>query len=100
MKTLIFAVALTGFASAAMAGEPVKTTPTKAPVKLTEAQMDNVTAGALVCCIRVDADVLNNALNNNNAAVFVPVNAGVAAGILGNAGAVAGQRPGAISQRQ
>jgi hypothetical protein len=60
------------------------------PKKMSDAQMDNVTGGALVNAILVDVvDV-----NNNNVQVAVPVNAAVAAGILGNAGAVSVQRPG------
>lgn len=66
------------------------------PVKMTDQQMDGVTAGALVDVVLVDVvDV-----NNNNIAVAVPVNAAVAVGVLGGAVAGAAQRPGAILQNQ
>ena len=62
----------------------------QAPVEMTDAQMDNVTGGALINAILVDVvDV-----NNNNVQVAIPVNASVAAGILGAAGAAALQQPG------
>jgi len=86
MKSIIVSAAILGLtASASFATEPVQ---------LTDQQMDNVNAGALICCI-VLRDVVD--VNNNN--VAVPVNAAVAANILGG-GAVAGalQRPG--NQRQ
>jgi len=97
MKALVFAVALTGFASAAMAAEPVKTT--KAPVKLTEAQMDNVTAGALLNVVAID--VLD--VNNNQVQVAVPVTAAVTAqvGILSQQiGSAAAGQTGRIGQRR
>jgi hypothetical protein len=61
-------------------------------VEMSDAQLDKVVGGALVNAILVDVvDV-----NNNDVNVAVPVNAAVAAGILGNAGAIAVQRPGII----
>jgi hypothetical protein len=83
MKTLLFSAAILGLtASASFATEPVQ---------LTNEQMDGVRAGALIY-LRVVADV-----NNNN--VAVPVNAAVAANVLGG-GAAAGavQRPGRQNQ--
>jgi hypothetical protein len=60
------------------------------PVKMTNAQMDNVAGGALINAVLVDVvDV-----NNNNVQVAIPVNASVAAGILGTAGSAALQQPG------
>jgi hypothetical protein len=59
-------------------------------VEMSDAQLDKVVGGALVNAILVDVvDV-----NNNRVQVAVPVNAAVAAGILGNAGAIAVQHPG------
>ena len=64
------------------------------PVQMTDAQMDNVVAGALVNLLVIDAvDV-----NNNNVQVAVPVNAAVAVGILG-AGAAGATQLGNITQR-
>lgn len=64
-----------------------------APIAMTDAQMDQVAAGAL---IRID---VNNVLNRNEVDVRVPVdirdvNVGVAAAVavLGAAGAAVGQR--------
>jgi len=62
----------------------------KQPVKMTDQQMDQVTAGALINAVLVDVvDV-----NNNDVQVAIPVNAAVAVGILGAAGAAAVQQPG------
>ena len=62
--------------------------------ELHDKELDSVAAGALLNVFLVDvADV-----NNNDVAVAIPVNAAVAAGILGIAGAAAGQRPGRINQ--
>jgi hypothetical protein len=89
MKTLLFSAAILGLtASASFATEPVT---------LTDEQMDNVNAGAsctLVSCILL-RDVVD--VNNNN--VAVPINAAVAANVLGG-GAAAGaiQRPGRQEQ--
>ena len=64
--------------------------PSKGPVQMTDAQMDKVSGGALINAVLVDVvDV-----NNNNVQVAVPVNASVAVGILGAAGAAALQQPG------
>ena len=68
-----------------------------APVEMTDQQLDQVTAGALLNVVAVDlVDV-----NNNNIAVSIPVNAAVAIGVLGGAiaGAAQGQ-PGRIGQSQ
>ena len=66
-----------------------------APVEMTDQQMDQVTAGALINVVAVDVvDV-----NNNDVAVSIPVNAAVAIGVLGGALSGAAQgRPGRISQ--
>lgn len=90
LVTLAVAAGLTisGFAHA----QP-DSTETKQPtsrVEMSDSQLDKVVGGALVNAILVDVvDV-----NNNRVQVAVPVNASVAAGILGNAGSVAVQRPG------
>lgn len=65
------------------------------PVPMTDAQMDNVTAGALVNAVLVDVvDVRNNEIVKN-VQVAIPVNAAVAIGVLGGpVGAAALQRPG------
>lgn len=62
------------------------------PVPLTEAQMDNVTGGALINAVVVDV------VDVRNVQVAVPVNAAVAVGILGAAGAAALQQPGRVQQ--
>lgn len=62
------------------------------PVPLTEAQMDNVTGGALINAVVVDV------VDVRNVQVAVPVNAAVAIGILGAAGAAALQQPGRVQQ--
>ena len=51
----------------------------QAPVEMTDAQMDNVTGGALINVFVVDVG------NRNNVQVAIPVNAAVAAGVLGGA---------------
>jgi hypothetical protein len=64
------------------------------PALMSDAQLDNVAGGqgALIDVTLVDVvDV-----NNNQVQVFVPVNASVAAGILGEAGSLAVQRPGRV----
>ena len=65
------------------------------PVQMTEAQMDNVAAGALIDIVLIDLVDIDDTLRNNNVQVAVPVNAAVAANVLGG-GALAGaaQRPG------
>lgn len=69
------------------------------PVKMTEAQMDNVAGGALL----IDVYVIDVA-NNNNVAVAIPahVNVNAVVALLGAAGGgiVSGQRPGNIDQRR
>ena len=88
MKIAIVSAMVLGLAApAAFAGEPVT---------LTDTQMDIVKAGqacSVLSCIQLKDTV---DVNNNN--IAVPVNAAVAAGILGGAGALAVQRPG--RQRQ
>lgn len=65
------------------------------PVQMTDDQMDQVAAGALLTVVAVD--VVD--INNNTVAVSIPVNAGVAIAVLGAAGAVATQdQPGRIRQ--
>ena len=90
LATLVVAAGLTvsGFAYAQPDSPQDKRATTR--VEMSDAQMDKVVGGALVNAILVDVvDV-----NNNDVQVAVPVNAAVAAGILGNAGAIAVQRPG------
>jgi hypothetical protein len=89
MKTFVaMLVALATTTSVAFAGEPAK--PSK-PTKLTEAQMDQVTAGHL---ISID---VQNVLNNNDVNVEVPIDIhdvavpiAAAVAVLGGAGAVSG----------
>lgn len=95
MKSLaILAAALIASGSAFAGQVSDKDKSAQTPVSLTEAQMDNVAAGALVNAILVD--VVD--INNNQVQVAVPVDAAVAAGILGNAGAIAVQHPGNQTQ--
>ena len=90
----VIAIAALATAGTAFAGQEVKQAKPQA-VKMTDAQLDNVAAG-LITVVAVDVvDVNNNSiLNNNDVQLLIPVNASVAIGILGNAGAVAAQRPG------
>ena len=62
------------------------------PVQMTDAQMDNVVGGALINAVLVDV------VDVRNVQVAVPVNAAVAVGILGAAGAAALQQPGRQTQ--
>jgi hypothetical protein len=92
-KIFVLAVALSSLTSVAIAQEPVKSNDAQ-PQKLTEAQMDTVAGGAPGSLISL-RDVVD--VNNNN--IAVPINAAVAANILGGgAAAGAAQRPG--NQRQ
>jgi hypothetical protein len=87
MKSMIVSAAIFGLtASTSFAGE------LSGPVELTDAQMDAVNAGALINAVLVDV------VDVRNVQVAIPVNAAVAAGILGAAGAAALQQPG--RQRQ
>ena len=90
----VIAIAALATAGTAFAGQEVKQAKPQA-VKMTDAQLDKVAAG-LITVVAVDVvDVNNNSiLNNNDVQLLIPVNASVAIGILGNAGAVAAQRPG------
>lgn len=66
---------------------------------MTDAQMDKVTAGALVNAVLVDVVDVNNNNILNNVQVAIPVNAAVAIGVLGGpVGAAALQRPGRQTQ--
>ena len=94
MKMITAVATALSFAAAASSGFAGQTgnqeTQAQAPVEMTDAQMDNVTGGALINAILVDVvDV-----NNNNVQVAIPVNAAVAIGILGAAGSAALQQPG------
>ena len=67
------------------------------PVKMTEAQMDNVAGGALVNVVAFDLIELRDVANGNNVQVAVPVTAavGAAVGVLSGpqvAAAMAQQR--------
>jgi hypothetical protein len=90
LATLVVAAGLSvsGFAYA----QPDKAEPKRptSRVEMTDTQMDKVVGGALINAVLVDVvDV-----NNNDVLVAIPVNAAVAAGILGTAGAIALQQPG------
>jgi hypothetical protein len=61
-------------------------------VQMTESQLDSVSAGALVNVFAVDVIDVDNVLNRNEVVVQVPVNAAVAAGVLGAAAAGAAQQ--------
>ncbi len=65
------------------------------PVDLTDAEIDAV-AGGLVDVVAVDVVDINNndVLNNNNVQLNLPVAAAVA--VLGQAGAITGNRPGRV----
>jgi hypothetical protein len=99
MKKTASLVAALGLALSASAfAAPEATQPkdtTAAPVQMSDAELDQVTAGQAAGLIAID---VQNVLNNNNVAVAVPVtvrdvNVGVAAAVavLGAAGAAVGQ---------
>jgi hypothetical protein len=68
----------------------------KQPVKMTDQQMDQVTAGALANVVLVDlVDV-----NKNNVQVVAPIGVTAAVGVLGTAVAGTGQALGNQTQRQ
>ena len=96
-----FAAALATTGSVAFAEQDIHHTDQLGPVAMTESQMDDVAAGALITVVAVDVvDVNNNRiLNNNNIALSVPVNAAVAA-FGSDATAVQQGRPGRIRQQQ
>jgi hypothetical protein len=84
MKSLAILAAALIASGSAFAGEVSdKDKSAHTPVALTETQMDNVTAGLIDVFLLDVADV-----NNNQVQVAVPVNAAVAAGILGTGVAV------------
>ena len=79
MRRSLIAAAAVAFAATAPAFA-------KEPVKMTEQQMDQVTAG-LITVVAVDlVDI-----NNNTVQAVVPVNAAAAVAVLGDAVAVAAQ---------
>jgi hypothetical protein len=91
----VIAAMLVGFPAAVLAGPPeheqVRTAAVSGPTEMTDAEMDTVTAGALLTVIAFD--VVD--IENNKVAVQAAVNAAV--GVLGNA--VALQRsPARITQ--
>lgn len=64
------------------------------PVQMTDAQLDSVAAGLITIAVVDAVDI-----EDNQVQVAVPVNAAVAAGVLGTAGAGAAQL-GNITQRR
>lgn len=93
-KTSLFAaIAAIAFSGAAFAQTSTPTTSPqqeRKPVAMTEAQMDKVTAGALLNLTLVDVVDVRDV----NVQVAVPVNAAVAVGVLGGAVSGAAQNPG------
>jgi len=82
----VIAAAFTALPAAVLAGpaesEPIVTAGVSGPTEMTDAEMDGVTAGALLTVVAFDVvDV-----NNNKVAVQAAVNAAV--GVLGNAAAL------------
>jgi len=64
------------------------------PVQMSEAQLDNVTAGALINAVLVDVvDVRNVDVD-----VAIPVNAAVAIDVLGGGAAAIARQPGRVFQ--
>jgi hypothetical protein len=95
MKSLAILAAALIASGSAFAGQVAdKDKSAHTPVALTETQMDNVTAGALANVIVLD--VVD--IENNRVLVAVPVNAAVAAGILGTGDADAVQHLGNQTQ--
>ena len=88
--TLLVAAGLTVGGSAYAQPDSTETKRPTSRVEMSDSQLDNVVGGALINAVLVDVvDV-----NNNNVQVAIPVNAAVAVGILGAAGAAALQQPG------
>jgi hypothetical protein len=86
IAVVAIAVAFTGFPAAVLAGqaelEPIVTAGVSGPTEMTDTEMDQVTAGALLTVVAFDVvDV-----QNNKVAVQAAVNAAV--GVLGNAAAL------------
>ena len=95
MKKIAILVALaTAAASSAFAQQPTTVAAERVaaskPVPMTDAQMDQVTAGALINVALVDVVDVRDV----NVQVAIPVNAAVAVGVLGGAVGTAVQRPG------
>jgi hypothetical protein len=96
--TLIAGSLALAASGAAFAQQPDRTPsqPVQKPVPMTEAQMDQVTAGALLDVALVDVVDIGDV----NVQVAVPVNASVAVGVLGGAISTALQAPGRVLNRQ
>ena len=91
--TLIAAIASFVASGAAFAQQPIAQADAQAarkPVAMSEAQMDQVTAGALINVALVDVVDVRDV----NVQVAVPVNASVAIGVLGGAISTGLQAPG------
>ena len=102
MKLTVVALTLGLAASPLAFAEQAK--PSPEPMKMSDAQLDNVVAGQMVqvgeglvtvqvgdVTVDVPVRVLNNSVNNNTVQVPVAANVGAAVGVLGNAAAVARQ---------
>lgn len=100
VTSLAFAVAMASTGSAAFAEQDVSKQVQSAPIAMSDAQLDNVSAGALIDVVVVDVVDARNVANNNQVQVAIPVNAAVAASILsnGDVSAVTSGRPGRIIQ--
>lgn len=68
------------------------------PVKMTDAQMDNVAGGALLTVVALDVVDVQNVANNLSIDVAVPVNAAVAANVLGSGALAVPTQTGRIRQ--
>ena len=94
LTSIAVAAALSITGTAAFAEQDIKKQEQAAPIAMNDAQLEKVSAG-LITLLVVDAvDV-----EDNQVQVAVPVNAAVAAGVLGAAGAGAAQL-GNITQRR
>ena len=96
--TSVIAFALATGASAALADSQKdrvsRASAKPKPAVMSEAQLDKVAGGQGALIEVTLVDVVD--VNNNQVQVFIPVNATVAAGILGEAGALGVQRPGRV----
>ena len=97
-KLSVLASILAFAASGAFAQQQVEAdrAPVQKPVPMTEAQMDKVTAGALLDVALVDVVDIGDV----NVQVAIPVNASVAVAVLGGALSTALQAPGRVFNRQ
>jgi hypothetical protein len=100
LATVFFALGLATAGSTALAAQANdqlgKQASKPQPVKMTDAQMDNVGGGALLTVVAFDVIDVENVANNLR--VAIPVNAAAAISILGTDTTAIATQPGNINQ--